>query len=270
MKKLILGLLFVGHFCLAAARPAPILVQGAMDIEVDQLVAALENKKEVTLGSWTFWQGEIDHYPVVVSRTDVGLTNAAAATTLAVMKFSPRLIINQGTAGGHDPAIRRGDIVIGQKIINPGSYRSTLTASGEGVHPHNWLPLNDSLYTREKGKVVEREAFYPDKALINLALAQGGAYPDGNVVAGTIASANAWNRELDHIAWLHKHYGTTAEEMEAVSVAHVASAFHIPFLAIRVISNTDVHGQDFDPATARRGQAFTLTVIHHLTKQPQG
>ncbi len=59
------------------AQTQPILVQGAMDIETSTLVEALDDAKQTTIGSWTFWQGDIDGYPVVVSRTEVGLANAA-------------------------------------------------------------------------------------------------------------------------------------------------------------------------------------------------
>ncbi len=93
---------------------------GAMDVEVETLVAALKDKQVLTVGSWTYWQGTLSGYPVVVSRTEVGLANAAAATTLAMERFQPRLVINQGTAGGHDPALHRGDIVIGTKSFNMG------------------------------------------------------------------------------------------------------------------------------------------------------
>ncbi|MDM5130634.1 hypothetical protein OB962_06400 [Aeromonas piscicola] len=34
-----------------AASPAPILIQGAMDVEVETLVAALKDKKELTVGA---------------------------------------------------------------------------------------------------------------------------------------------------------------------------------------------------------------------------
>jgi adenosylhomocysteine nucleosidase len=101
-----------------AATPTsnPILIQGAMDIETTTLINALKNQSQITVGAWTFWQGTINDYPVVISRTEVGIANAAAATTLAIERFKPALIINQGTSGGHDPKLKRGDIVIGPQM----------------------------------------------------------------------------------------------------------------------------------------------------------
>ena len=80
-----------------AARP--VVVQGAMDIEVKKLAGALENVTEEKVQGWTFWKGTLDGYPVVISKTLKGMSNAAAATVLAAERYHPVAIINQGTAG---------------------------------------------------------------------------------------------------------------------------------------------------------------------------
>ena len=76
-----------------------LLIQGAVDTELQPLLAALEGKKEIQIGAWTFWRGRIGGKRVVVSRTEVGHANAAVATALGITTFHPELIINQGTAG---------------------------------------------------------------------------------------------------------------------------------------------------------------------------
>src|SRR4051812_2053528 len=69
---------------------APVLVQGAMASETDRLVSLLEGAREEQIGSWRFWLGTVDGYPVIVSRTNKGMSNAAAATAVAVERFHPR------------------------------------------------------------------------------------------------------------------------------------------------------------------------------------
>src|SRR4029077_17656049 len=61
----------------ASPAPRPLLVQGAMDAEVRKLVAALDQPSETRVGGWTFWSGTLDGYPVVVSKTMKGMSNAA-------------------------------------------------------------------------------------------------------------------------------------------------------------------------------------------------
>src|SRR5262245_39481914 len=82
-----------------AAGLRPVVVQGAMDVEIRKLAGRIENAKEEKVQTWTFWTGTIDGYPVVVSKTLKGMPNAAVATSLAAERYHPIAIINQGTAG---------------------------------------------------------------------------------------------------------------------------------------------------------------------------
>lgn len=243
---------------------APILIQGAMDVEVDTLVAALQEKQALTIGAWTFWQGTLAGYPVVISRTEVGLANAAAATTLAIERFKPRLIINQGTSGGHDPALHRGDIVIATKSFNMGAYRSDFTPADQGIDPRKWHNFEVTMRLRENGKLVEHTSFAGDPELIGRALGMADRYQHGRVVAGIIGTADEWNRQVARINWLHQTYQTAAEEMETSSAALVAEAYKVPFVGVRVLSNTDIHGEDFDPHTAIHCQQFVIDYTKSL------
>ena len=42
----------------------PILIQGAENSEINYFLENLENKKEINIGSYKFWTGEMDTYPV--------------------------------------------------------------------------------------------------------------------------------------------------------------------------------------------------------------
>ncbi|MGU5684499.1 5'-methylthioadenosine/S-adenosylhomocysteine nucleosidase [Aeromonas allosaccharophila] len=237
---------------------APILIQGAMDVEVDTMVAALQEKQALTIGAWTFWQGTLAGYPVVISRTEVGLANAAAATTLAIERFKPRLIINQGTSGGHDPELHRGDIVIATRSFNMGAYRSDFTPADQGIDPRKWHNFEVTMRLRENGKLVEHTSFAGDPELVGRALGMADRYQHGRVVAGIIGTADEWNRQVARINWLHQTYNTAAEEMETSSAALVAEAYKVPFVGVRVLSNTDLHGEEFDPQTAIHCQQFVI------------
>ena len=94
----------------------PIVCTGAMDAETLWLIDALEQAEPVTLGCWKCVQGELDGYPVVIVRTNQGMANAAASTALAIERFAPCAVLNQGTSGGHAPDLHTGDIVIGAQF----------------------------------------------------------------------------------------------------------------------------------------------------------
>ena len=237
---------------------APILIQGAMDVVVDTMVAALQEKQALTIGAWTFWQGTLAGYPVVISRTEVGLANAAAATTLAIERFKPRLIINQGTSGGHDPALHRGDIVIATRSFNMGAYRSDFTPADQGIDPRKWHNFEVTMRLRKHGKLEEHTTIAGGPELVARALGMADRYQHGRVVAGIIGTPDEWNRQDARINWLHQTYNTAAEEMETSSAALVAEAYKVPFVGVRVLSNTDLHGEEFDPQTAIHCQQFVI------------
>lgn len=248
----------------------PVLIQGAMDIEVDLLVAALAQRKELNIATWTYWTGNINSYPVIVSRTEIGLVSAAAATAYAISHFSPRCIINQGTAGGHDPALQRGDVVIGERTLNIGAYKMPLTDAGKGVHPEQWEHWDAPMKIRRHQQRIPYSFFYADKNMLALVSKVSPLYPHGKVVIGTIGTSDQWNREIDRINWLHQTYGTSVEEMETSAVAQLAHASNLPFISIRVVSNTDLHQQEFLSETATHCQQFVLDYVNCLVQHFQG
>lgn len=260
MKKIILGLFMLTTSLFAKET---ILVQGAMDIETEYLIKALSNPVKEQIASWTFWKGEIGNKTVIVSRTEIGITNASAATTIGIMKYSPNLIINQGTSGGHDPKLHAGDIVLAEKIINIGAVRTERKEYGIPADNKDGIFFEDVQRIRDsKGNTVDYPYFSSEKKIIDIA--KKIDYKNGKIVVGTIGTADQWNRELERIKFIHERYNTSAEEMETVAAAQVAKAFNIPFMGVRILSNTDIHNEDFNPQTAIWCQEYTVELIKKL------
>ncbi|MFI8037956.1 5'-methylthioadenosine/S-adenosylhomocysteine nucleosidase, partial [Acinetobacter baumannii] len=102
----------------------PIIIQGALPVESERMASKLENKTVEKIGGWTFWKGTYNGYPMIISKTRMGMSNSAAATALAIERYKPIAIINQGTAGGHDPDLHVYDIVLGKYATNIGAFRT--------------------------------------------------------------------------------------------------------------------------------------------------
>jgi adenosylhomocysteine nucleosidase len=248
----------------ASVGPRPVVVQGAMDVEVQKLAGALEHATEDKVEGWTFWVGTLNGYPVVVSKTLKGMSNAAAATALAAERYHPVAIINQGTAGGHEPTLHVYDIVLGTYAINLGSFRTGYLASGRGSNFANWVPLDLMRSEGSAGQDPSARAmrrFPGDERLLAAARRVRGLYRKGQVVEGVIGSSEVWNSELDRIRSFHDQFGTSAEEMETASAAQIAGLFHIPFLGIRVLSNNITNGGTYDPRTGEACQEYVSNVV---------
>ena len=244
-----------------AAQPYPaadIVVQGAVDSELQPLLAALEGKEQIQIGAWTFWRGRMAGKSVVVSRTEVGPVNASTATTLAIVNFRPRLIINQGTAGAAIPDLKLFDIVVGEATVDYGAFRSTHAEAGAGVDLSRWTPMPHRLRLDGKERVAF-DRFPGDPTAVSAAL--GMSNPRGRVVKGIIGTAFEFNREVDRLVWMNTTYGVVSEDMESAYAAGTAAGFKTPFVAIRIISDSDFHAAEFQPIAGEYCAAFVLELV---------
>lgn len=248
----------------------PIVIQGALPVESEQMASKLSNSTVETFGGWTFWKGSYQGYPVIISKTRMGMSNSAAATAIAIERYKPIAIINQGTSGGHDPDLNVYDIVLGRYTTNIGAFRTPKKAVGEGSNSLEWTEAFDVLPTDESDpEPIAIRKFEADKELLLAAQRAKTNYSKGRVVEGTIGSADVWNNELDRIAFFHKNYGTSVEEMEAASVAQIASQYKVPFLGVRILSNNITNGGAYDPGTGEACQQYVLDIVVEYMKAKQ-
>lgn len=248
----------------------PIVIQGALPIETERLAAKLSNTTVETYGGWKFWKGTYQGYPVIISKTRMGMSNSAAATAIAIQQYQPIAIINQGTSGGHDPKLKVYDIVLGKYTTNIGAFRTPQVPLGGGSDALKWNEAFDVLPEDESDpEPIAIRKFEADAELLAAAHKAKVQYSRGQVVEGTLGAADVWNNELDRIKLLHKNYGTSAEEMEGASVAQIATQFNVPFLGIRVLSNNITNGGAYDPGTGEACQEFVLNVVVEYMKQKQ-
>lgn len=238
-----------------------ILVQGAMETETDYLAGQLADAVCVTVGNWKYTAGFLGErrVPVIVSRTYQGMVNAAAATVLALTHFLPRAVINQGIAGGHAKELHVGDLVIGEKVVPMGAVMQEFRPEGDGIAPLGFTPL---FLEVADGKRAEKVFEFPcDERLIAAAeRVETGL----KRYRGVLGSADEWNNQIDWIAVMRERYHTASEDMESAAVAQMCKSFHVPFIGIRIISNSIVNGEEFDESTALLGQKFVADYIGEL------
>ncbi|MGO1059611.1 5'-methylthioadenosine/S-adenosylhomocysteine nucleosidase [Planococcus sp. FY231025] len=252
----------------------PILIQGPMPIEAEKFAERLENVEVETSGStYEFYIGTVEGYPVIVSKTGKGMANTAAATAMAIEKYNPAAIINQGTSGGHDPELDVFDIVLGKRSVSVGALKTGDLKEGEGIEPTQWKPMDLMASEGSAGEDPNAEniRYYEgDVELLAAAHTVKDTYTKGKVVEGTIGSADVWNNEVDRINWFHEKYGTSVEEMETASAAQISEAYDIPFLGIRVLSNNKTNNGAYNPDTAAANQDYVYEVVkEYISSLPQ-
>ena len=232
----------------------------AMDEESDQIEEALCDARRAHAGNYRYVHGYIEGYPVVAATCVGGMSNAAVATTLALVKFAPICVVVQGVAGAHDVWLRCGDVVLGERLVNYGAYEAQRRPEGAGSDPLTWLRAERN---------SEVTSFDPNHALKSdarlLDIAEQVPYLHGAVFRGTIGSSDGWTREVDLIKRLNDTMGTACEEMESYPAATACEAMGVPMLALRAISNNALHEDDaYDENAASYVQEFTLAFVRQL------
>jgi len=86
-----------------------------MTLEIETLGQELTDKKEMTIQGIRFTTGSLKDRRVVLAHSGIGKVNAATAATLLVEQFQPTHVLFTGIAGGLNPDLRPGDVVIGAK-----------------------------------------------------------------------------------------------------------------------------------------------------------
>lgn len=263
MKHLLLLLLGVGW--LQAARPAPVdvLVQGAERLEVEEIVAALEQPQKLHSGPFSFWVGRIGDHRVAVQLTGQALINCTTSTLIGIEQFQPKLIVNQGTSGAQVPRLALHDIIIGRRSLDYGIFITPVSAPGQGSAPLTWSPRPQALRDPATDRLVPfPDGFAGDEGALAVALRTRNSL--GRVLPGIIGSAHEVNLELDRVQWSHRTFGMDVEEMESGHVAALAHAYGIRYIAFRVVSDAPYEGVPFHPEAARATARFTIGFLRNL------
>lgn len=238
----------------------PILIEGAMNTETEVLIRALKNPVAYRELNYLFVAGTYKDYPVVIARTAIGMANSAAATALAIKKFNPIAVINQGTAGGHDSALKIGDIIIGERIFCYDAYRSAYSVAGAGIDLTKQENIGTYAYDAAKKDFRAYTEYRADPTLFNIAFAVANSHGEFNVVSGVIGTGNGWLECVDYVNFLHEKYGSSCEEMETNAAAQVCQNAGVPFIGIRVLSDNVTNSRDYVAESAKVAQEFVLLV----------
>ena len=249
------------------SRQRPIMIQGAMNVEIDRMVRALKNPVAYKFSKYVYFAGTYKNYPVVIVRTEQGMSNAAASTVIGLKEFNPVAVINQGTAGGHDYKVHNNDIVIGEKTFATFAIKADSRTTDVGTAFANQEMRGVYAYDHEQKTFRQYTEFLADPKLFRLAKQTADEHKEFNVTVGAIATADAWLENFDYINFLNEKYGSTCEEMETHAAAHICQNIGVPFIGIRVISDNCLNYEDWDVTTAYTSQDFVLLVVEKIIKE---
>jgi adenosylhomocysteine nucleosidase len=208
------------------------------------LRAALDHERPGEIGGFAFDRGRLDGHPVVLAEAGIGKVNTAAVATLLVARFGARALVFSGVAGGLDPDLAIGDVVIARRAIQ----HDAGVIENARLHPYQAGHVPFFNPTRELGWAVEAALLervrgqLADLELAPLSVAAGGRGRRPKVVYGTILAGDQFIHCEATRERLHREFAAQAVAMEGAALAQVAERLGVPWLEIRALS--DLAGKD--------------------------
>lgn len=220
----------------ASVAPVDVLLAAPSDTELRPLLDKLKNGHSEERASWKFWLGTLAGKSVVLTRTEGDPLNAVAATTLAIRRYAPKLVVTFGPSRAHDPALRPGDLLVSGSFVAFDGMVSPVTALGGGSDSLRWQKLPHLLATSGEKETAVFSFPADGKAL---AIAIKLPAPRGRTIPGVLGSAAQLNREADRVAWIHQEWGTSSEDGESAHIAGCAQLLGVPVIGLRVIDGAE-------------------------------
>lgn len=225
---------------------------GAMELEVEELKAAMTVSRITKKANMEFYEGTLSDAPVVIVRSGVGKVNAALCTQILADLFGVTHIINTGVAGSLNPRLDIGDILISRDALHH-DVDVTIFGYKPGEVPQLGLrefPADDRLAQLAK-EVCEK---------VN---------PDIHACFGRVVSGDQFISGNEIKERLIREYQGDCAEMEGASIAHGAYLNGIPFVIIRAISDKADNSAEmdypvFEAAAAKHSAALVKELVKHI------
>ncbi|ULN49298.1 5'-methylthioadenosine/adenosylhomocysteine nucleosidase [Mycolicibacterium goodii] len=192
----------------------------------------------------SFETGTLDGREVVVAGTGMGKVNAALVTTLLIHGFGCRTIIFSGVAGGLDPELNVGDVIVAERVVqhDAGVIENEQLQTYQAGHVPFINPTDRLGYDVDAALLGKVRAALEGLHLPPLSTRAGGQGRAVQIAYGTVLSGDQYLHSAPIRDRLHAQFGGRAVEMEGGAVAQVAEAFDAAWLVIRALS--DLAGED--------------------------
>lgn len=183
----------------------------AMRKELDLLLPLINDRRQLTANGFEFVSGTLNRHSIVAVQCGIGKVNAAVGTLTLIDTFHPDLVINTGVAGGTGAAGIL-DVVVADEVAyhdvwcGPGTQWGQASGCPPRLKCATQIPAVKQLQGVKRGLIASGDIFVSKPEEVNHIL---GLYPDAMAV-----------------------------DMESAAIAQVCWLKCVPFLCIRVISDT--------------------------------
>ena len=239
-----------------------VAVISAFEPEWKVLKASLQDAKRYEANGVEFVTGRLASRNVVLFLSGISMVNATMTTQLALDRFDVTGIVVSGIAGGVDPSLHIGDVVVAAhwaqylesvfaRESNNGKYE--LPAFAPSSMPNYGMMFPREVEVRSAGRsgVVEKRFWFDTDAGMLAAAGKLGAVglkrcadektcldaPPQLIVGGNGVSGQAFVDNAAFRAYVFATFKARVLDMETAAIATVAYANGVPFIAFRSLSD---------------------------------
>lgn len=234
-------------------------IMGAMDMELELIRATMVVDHIDTVSGRFFAVGTLEDVPCICVKAGIGKVNAALTASILISHYEVDAVIFTGVAGGIDPDLAIGAIVIGERIIHH-DY-------GE-ITPDAFMPWDTVGYLADSTLVVltrmaaAQVRYEPVPAEI-------AGTPDRfpSITVGTVVTGDQFIASEAKRQWLESVFKADCVEMEGAAVAQVCVINKVPFVIIRSLSDLANETADIDfTAFSQYASENSAAIVRELLK----
>ncbi len=200
----------------------------AMQSEFELVSNILENAEAREIEGAKALVGELSGKQIILLKSGIGKVNAAMQVTSLIAEMHPDYIINSGVAGGIGEGMHQGDIVVGTECC----YHDVWCGEGEWGQVQGYplkFPTNEHLLEAAERVVKDNsctDAIYCVSTTFNFQL-------------GLICTGDQFISDLATLQGIKKNFPDgKAVDMESAAIAQVCYAKQVPFMSLRIVSDT--------------------------------
>jgi adenosylhomocysteine nucleosidase len=272
-----------------------IAIISAFSQELQKLRDAAEVSGSHVVNGRTCYTGTLAGHEVVMTLSGISMVNAAMTTQALLDEFDIRAIVFSGIAGGVNPDLNIGDVIVPAKW---GQYQEQLFAreTAEGWDTGTFRKEFDNFgmmfpqstgVTRRGGEAdVEEVRFWfpvdPEmldvsrriaaKVVLSRSTGEGAALTNEPkiVVGGNGVSGSTFVDNAEYRTWVWATFRADGLDMETAAVAHVAYVNQVPYIAFRSLSDLAGGGPGENEApvffqlAADNSAAVVIMFLEHL------
>jgi len=226
-------------------------IMGAMEEEIEPLLAHFDKVNVVEFADNKYYEVNHNGLDIVIAYSKIGKVFASLTASTMIQKFGCDTLLFSGVAGGINPELKIGDLIIADKLCQ---HDLDITAFG---HPNGFVPGGSVFVeTSEELRTIAKEVAKEN---------------DLKVIEGTIATGDQFVHSVERKEFIESTFKADALEMEGASVAVICDALNVPFFVLRAISDSADGGADIDfdeflKSSAINSANYLIKIVEKINK----